>query len=611
MPSEVVIGGTTITVYTIPDFASDAAIVDADMLCYWKVASSAMKKLTWANVKTKIADIHYTKDEVDALVEATDTATGNFSPYDPEFNYLTGTTYYVSYASRIYKFISDSNETGVAPGSDPEVWEITSTNEFTHQQNTDTKLANGTSDEVTAAEIRAYLDAPTYTVTEGDVTAHEAALSILAGQVSGYSTDDTFAAAADNMWYSGLATKTYIAAQVAALVDGSPAALDTLNEFSEALANDPNFATTMSTALGNRLRVDTNAQGLDSTQKTNGRTNLGVVIGTDVQAYHANLAALAGLTGAADKVPYFTGAGAMALATVTSFARTILDDTTASAARTTLGLGTIATQAASAVAITGGAISGLSSLAVNGDITGTQSSGYDVSFTCTSAADYSLQNLVNDAGDFVSSRIYGTTASGSIIGQTRAGNAFVYASTHLYTGTTGEHDYAISTNNVERVKVNSAGAVTISALATASSDEIVTVDSTGLLKKSGIAFSAGALYGFDYIGKDANNSIGFGSGSSSLYQNESEISIHAGTYLALLGSTGGVVIQGGSVSRSYLTLEENAGAIPTDLGSGAEGRIYIKGDKLVIQFNDGGTYRYKYLALNGTGVTWVHTTTAP
>ena len=99
-------------------------------------------------------------------------------------------------------------------------------------------------------------------------------------------------------------------------------------------------------------------------------------------------------------------------------------------------------------------------LSLAGDITGTQASGYDVSFTSTGAADYSLQNLVNDAGDFVSNRIYGTTATGSVIGQTRAGNAFVYASTHLYTGTSGAHDYAISTNNVERFKINSSGTIT-------------------------------------------------------------------------------------------------------------------------------------------------------
>jgi hypothetical protein len=41
-------------------------------------------------------------------------------------------------------------------------------------------------------------------------------------------------------------------AAVAALVDGSPAALDTLNELAAALGDDANFAATITTALGNR-----------------------------------------------------------------------------------------------------------------------------------------------------------------------------------------------------------------------------------------------------------------------------------------------------------------------------------------------------------------------
>lgn len=51
----------------------------------------------------------------------------------------------------------------------------------------------------------------------------------------------------------------------------------------------------------------------------------------------ASLEAIRALTPAADRVAYFTSASAAALMTVTSFARTLLDDTTNTNARTTLG----------------------------------------------------------------------------------------------------------------------------------------------------------------------------------------------------------------------------------------------------------------------------------
>jgi hypothetical protein len=85
-------------------------------------------------------------------------------------------------------------------------------------------------------------------------------------------------------------------------------------------------------------------------------TNGNGVTGNPTLALTAALSSVGGLTPAADRIAYYTGASTAVLTTLSSFGRSLIDDADAAAGRTTLGLGTIATQNANNVNITGGTI---------------------------------------------------------------------------------------------------------------------------------------------------------------------------------------------------------------------------------------------------------------
>lgn len=50
----------------------------------------------------------------------------------------------------------------------------------------------------------------------------------------------------------GYATEAYVVARINEVIDGAPAALDTLNELAAAINDDANFASTVTTALGTK-----------------------------------------------------------------------------------------------------------------------------------------------------------------------------------------------------------------------------------------------------------------------------------------------------------------------------------------------------------------------
>jgi hypothetical protein len=71
-----------------------------------------------------------------------------------------------------------------------------------------------------------------------------------------------------------IATTAFVAAAIGALIDAAPGAMDTLNELAAALGDDPSFATTVTNALAGKLSAASNLSDLPN--KATARTNLGL-----------------------------------------------------------------------------------------------------------------------------------------------------------------------------------------------------------------------------------------------------------------------------------------------------------------------------------------------
>lgn len=183
-------------------------------------------------------------------------------------------------------------------------------------------------------------DPPDIFITKADaflswVATFASQLGILIPQLEAMAALVAVAPAYADAGLLALTGKTPAADRLPYFDSASSSALAVLSAAGRALIDDPSADAQLST-----LGFSDNGKALvQAANYALMRGLLNLVPGVDVQAYNTKLSALAGVGAAADKLPYFTGAATAATATLTAFARSLLDDADAAAARATLQLG--------------------------------------------------------------------------------------------------------------------------------------------------------------------------------------------------------------------------------------------------------------------------------
>lgn len=200
---------------------------------------------------------------------------------------------------------------------------------------------------VTAGDlVRALVDTPGQTSSNWAITENN--IGYVAENAANKDTDGTLSANSDTKYASQKATKTYadtkqpldatLTAFAALTIAAESLTIGTgADAFSQVTFAANTFPARASTgSLAAKTITDFGLSLVDDADASAGRTTLGLVIGTNVQAYDAELAAIAGLTSAADKGIYFTGSGSAATYDLTSVARTFVAQTTVANMRSNL-----------------------------------------------------------------------------------------------------------------------------------------------------------------------------------------------------------------------------------------------------------------------------------
>ena len=401
------------------------------------------------------------------------------------------------------------------------------------------------------------------------------------------------------------ATKAYVDSQIASaneLGELSDVNITTPADGSLLLYDTGNSNWIDAAMSGDATIADTGAITLTDSDST--RTNLGLAIGTDVQAYDAQLADIAGLTPTDGN--FIVGDGS----------NFVLES--GATARTSLGLGTIATQDANNVTISGGSISGVTTF-TTGTLGSTASIDGDMNVTGNLTVDGNLtvsgSSITLDVGTVTSEDKFMQVNSGATSQETGlAGGIEIKRSSTANTDQFAFISFDDSNDSFE--------------FTTGSANQASTTDATMRFGTVAAGTWNGTAIGRAYGGFGTSIS---GHGNNSLVEADGgEITVGtAGQYLRSDGTnyaasdlaasdiTGTVALANGGTGTDASSFSQDS--LMTTNGSGAVVELGKGSNNTVLKVNGSGTLAYAQVDLTadvtgtlpvangGTGLTAVGT----
>ena len=348
------------------------------------------------------------------------------------------------------------------------------------------------------------------------------------------------------------ATKNYVDAQITNLVNGAPVSLNQLNELASAINNDPNFNTTLNTALGTKLPLAGGTMTGAINMGTHQINNLSTpTASTDA----TNKSYVDGILGSA------TAASTSAASAATSASSALVSQTAAATSATSAAASATAaaTSATSAAASATAAATSAASAATSASTATTQAAA--ASTSASSAATSATSSATSASAAL-------TSANSASLSQTAAATSATSAAASATAAATSATSAAASATSASNYATNAAtsAASSLTTYNVYKQYYLGTFATTPTLDNQGNALINGATY-FN----SANNTMFVYSTSTTTWSAISSTS----SVTNVLGTAGNITSTGGTAPTINLATAGTAGTYghPSTITTDAYGRI--------------------------------------